>query len=208
MTDCDPLRLFLHWEGLVRLATEPYVSPLPSNLQNLYMHLTNYAINKEHANFEYNQCAGDFFAGHKRSFQALLEHLHAAGTDTDKLWGQICNIVAKVVCMIQPWLAQLYRSVQISDGSNRMCFQLLGFDVLFDHTLRPFLLEVNQAPSFTCDTPLDSFVREAVVRDTLQLLGLRNGNRERHLSEMHHRFIERSKFKASSSSELFPSLST
>lgn len=42
----NPLRLFLYKEGLARFATEEYVSPSGSNLENLYMHLTNYAINK------------------------------------------------------------------------------------------------------------------------------------------------------------------
>jgi tubulin polyglutamylase TTLL6/13 len=36
-----------------------------------------------------------------------------------------------------------------------MCFELLGFDVILDSNLKPFLLEVNHAPSFATDSPLD-----------------------------------------------------
>lgn len=32
-----------------------YSCPTKENLQNTYMHLTNYAINKENANFMYNE---------------------------------------------------------------------------------------------------------------------------------------------------------
>jgi tubulin polyglutamylase TTLL6/13 len=37
-----------------------------------------------------------------------------------------------------------------------MCFEILGFDVLIDKNGTPWLLEVNHAPSFNCDTALDA----------------------------------------------------
>ena len=42
----DPLRIYFYKEGLARLATVDYQTPNSKNLGNLYMHLTNYAINK------------------------------------------------------------------------------------------------------------------------------------------------------------------
>lgn len=47
----NPLRLFMYKEGLVRLATDEYVRPTDQNMKNLYMHLTNYAINKNSGKF-------------------------------------------------------------------------------------------------------------------------------------------------------------
>jgi tubulin polyglutamylase TTLL6/13 len=47
----NPLRIFMYQEGLVRLATEKYEKPQDDNLKNLYMHLTNYAINKHSSKF-------------------------------------------------------------------------------------------------------------------------------------------------------------
>ena len=43
----EPLKIFLYKEGLARFATEPFKKPKNNNLDNLFMHLTNYAINKK-----------------------------------------------------------------------------------------------------------------------------------------------------------------
>ena len=51
ITSVIPLRIFIYKEGIARFATQEYVAPLGSNLNNLCMHLTNYAINKESEDF-------------------------------------------------------------------------------------------------------------------------------------------------------------
>lgn len=51
-----------------------------------------------------------------------------------------------------------------------MCFELLGFDIIIDNKLKPWLLEVNHTPSFVTDTPLDSFIKKNAIRDSLKLM--------------------------------------
>ena len=43
---------------------------------------------------------------------------------------------------------------------------------MLDHTLKPQLLEVNQSPSFTTDSPLDYKIKKALISDTIKLLNL------------------------------------
>ena len=47
-----PLRMYLFHDGLVRMCTEVYVKPTKQNIQNVCMHLTNYAVNKHNSNFQ------------------------------------------------------------------------------------------------------------------------------------------------------------
>jgi len=47
----SPLRVYIYKDGLARFATEKYEKPSEKNTNNLFMHLTNYAINKESENF-------------------------------------------------------------------------------------------------------------------------------------------------------------
>jgi D-alanine-D-alanine ligase-like ATP-grasp enzyme len=54
---------------------------------------------------------------------------------------------------------------------------VLGFDVLIDEDAKPWLLEVNQAPSFNTDSDLDYNVKKGVMLDTFRLLGLSKANR-------------------------------
>jgi tubulin polyglutamylase TTLL6/13 len=45
------MRIYIHEKGIARFATEPYVAPKPSNIDNMFIHLTNYAINKFNSAF-------------------------------------------------------------------------------------------------------------------------------------------------------------
>ena len=51
------------------------------------------------------------------------------------------------------------------------------FDVMLDHKLKPWLIEVNHTPSFTTDTPFDRHIKKSVIRDTLNLMNISIKNR-------------------------------
>lgn len=87
ITSVFPLRVFIYEEGLARFATSEYTPPIGSNLKNLYMHLTNYAINKDADNFEQNKGADD--RGHKRSLTSIFKHIdEQAKSDPEMLTGE------------------------------------------------------------------------------------------------------------------------
>jgi len=54
----DPVEAYLCEEGLGRFATSNYVQPNPYNMKNMFVHLTNYSLNKQSEN--YVACSDDF----------------------------------------------------------------------------------------------------------------------------------------------------
>lgn len=133
------------------------------------MHLTNYAINKNSENFIFNEDASDDDIGHKRSLSFTWRYLREQGHDVDKLIKDIHGIIIKTLCSVQPMLSHIYRSCQPEDHGNSMAFEILGFDIMIDRHVRPFLIEVNHSPSFTADTPLDKKIKKTLVSDTIRL---------------------------------------
>lgn len=68
------------------------------------------------------------------------------------------------------------------------CFEILGFDVLIDSDLKPWLLEVNLSPSLACDSPLDHTIKSTLVSDTFNLIGVRRFDRKKEsLNKIKHR---------------------
>jgi tubulin polyglutamylase TTLL6/13 len=112
VTSCSPLRVYIFKDGLVRMCTADYVTPNADNLEQRFMHLTNYAVNKHSNNFEVNKGDDTGGKGSKRSlkwfFAWLKEKFPSDRVDT--LWEQIGDICLKAILSVQPTLAQEYRS--------------------------------------------------------------------------------------------------
>jgi tubulin polyglutamylase TTLL6/13 len=48
----------------------------------------------------------------------------------------------------------------------------LGFDVMLDKNLKPYLIEVNHAPSLATESAFDLNVKKRLVEDTIRILNL------------------------------------
>lgn len=91
---------------------------------------------------------------------------------------EIKDIVVKTVAVGQPYMDHIYRVCQPECIDNSMCFQILGFDIMLDKNFRPWLVEVNQSPSFTTDSPLDYEVKKHVLVDAFKMLNVNHERRE------------------------------
>ena len=171
VSGCDPLRIYVHKEGLVRLCCTPWAGSADgSNIGDSTMHLTNYAINVKSASFRENADPDDIHDGHKRSMSRLFVYLEEQGHDVAVLTGKIDDLIVKTLIAVQPSVAHVNFSCQPEDIRNEQSFEILGFDVLLDHKLTPWLLEVNHAPSFGTDSELDRRVKLQVLEDSFKLL--------------------------------------
>lgn len=73
ISSVHPLRLYVYEDGLARFATEPY--RIDQVKGNRFVHLTNYAVNKENPNFKPNSDPSVDHIGSKWSLLALKEYL-------------------------------------------------------------------------------------------------------------------------------------
>ena len=79
---------------------------------------------------------------------------------------------------------------------------MLGFDILIDAELKPWLLEVNHTPSFSTDTPLDRKIKKNLISDTIKLLNLSYEDKIRFINkrreEQRNRVLTGKNYKLSS----------
>ncbi|CDW80207.1 tubulin-tyrosine ligase family protein [Stylonychia lemnae] len=186
VTQVEPtLNCFIYGDGLARFATDEYNSA-PVNNSNLFMHLTNYAINKNSDKFAENE--QDF----KKRLVEIYDLFKEEGHNIEELKSTIKDMIIKTLMSIQPQLAHNYKSCTPSHAEFRSCFELLGFDILIDKKLKPWLLEVNHAPSFNDDTEVDKIVKTNLITDTFRLLDVSLQNKQRILNNEKKQVAKRS----------------
>ncbi|XP_033619003.1 tubulin polyglutamylase TTLL6 [Fukomys damarensis] len=182
VTSCDPLRVFVYNEGLARFATTSYSQPCADNLDDICMHLTNYSINKHSSNF-----IQDAHSGSKRKLSAFNVYMESQGYDVPRIWRAIEDLIVKTLIAAHPVIKHNYQSCFPNHTLNSACFEILGFDILLDCELKPWLLEVNHSPSFSTDTQLDKEVKDRLLYDTLVLINLGSCDKKRVLEEERQR---------------------
>uniref|UniRef100_A0A7S4KQR7 Uncharacterized protein n=1 Tax=Guillardia theta TaxID=55529 RepID=A0A7S4KQR7_GUITH len=180
VTCCDPLRIYLYKDGLVRFCTEPYEIANQANKDWHYMHLTNYSLNKNNTlRFLESKDPQDAKQGSKRRLSIFFEHLREGGHDVDALWLRLEELTVKALIAVQPLLAHFHQMCRPSDKFGDRSFELLGMDVLVDRNLKPWLLEFNHSPSFHCEHVVDQLVKEPLVSDTFRILNAKLEYRKR-----------------------------
>ncbi|XP_021069123.1 tubulin polyglutamylase TTLL6 [Mus pahari] len=182
VTSCDPLRVFVYNEGLARFATTSYSHPNLDNLDEICMHLTNYSINKHSSNF-----VQDAFSGSKRKLSTFNSYMKTHGYDVEQIWRGIEDVIIKTLISAHPVIKHNYHTCFPSHTLNSACFEILGFDILLDRKLKPWLLEVNHSPSFSTDSKLDKEVKDSLLYDALVLINLGNCDKKKVLEEERQR---------------------
>ncbi|XP_017092158.2 tubulin polyglutamylase TTLL13 isoform X1 [Drosophila bipectinata] len=167
ITSVDPLRIFVYNEGLARFATNKYVEPTPGNSTDLYMHLTNYSVNKRNSHYEL--CDNDD-CGSKRKLSAINNWMRRHNYDVEEFWTNVDDVIIKTVLSAWPVLKHNYHACFPGHDKIQACFEILGFDILVDWKLKPYILEVNHSPSFHTNEQVDREVKRPLIRDTLNLV--------------------------------------
>ena len=77
-----------------------------------YMHLTNYAINKNNPKFIFNQSTKNMNIGHKRSLSTIYTILEKMGHNIPKLKLRINDLIIKTFITGVPLIGHQYKYCQ------------------------------------------------------------------------------------------------
>ncbi|CAD8067487.1 unnamed protein product [Paramecium sonneborni] len=161
-TSYSPLTLYLYRTGFARFTHHRYDN---EDITNTYVHLTNVAIQKTSENY-------DEKLGGKWDLQKLKLFLMTK-------YGQ--DKVQECFYNVQQLMIKSLLAVQKIILNDKHCFELYGFDILFDSQLKPWLLEVNASPSMTSNTPIDFELKCGLLDDVFTIIDLEKiltGNEE------------------------------
>ncbi len=176
-----PLKIYLYYNGLVRFATEDYVK---NNFDNIFIHLTNYSINKQNPNYknnlkdnkeisEFEEIEEDNEQYDDSSKWSLVEYRNyfkKEGKENifEKIWDQIKDVVIKTMINV----TEVNSRDLSGNKNNNNIFELYGFDIFVDDKFKVWLLEVNVNPSLHCNSPLDLSIKTELMADLFNLIGI------------------------------------
>jgi len=154
----NPLKAYLHREGFARFTAARYSSS-KDDLSNSYIHLTNHAIQKKDTNYDPTVCDLKWpISGLKRHL--ISKHGEARANEC---FTEIRNL-----------LINSLRAVAHVIINDRHCFELYGYDIMLDASLKPVLIEVNASPSMSADSETDRQLKSALLDDVFNVIDMEN----------------------------------
>lgn len=156
VTSFNPLKIYIYSDGLVRFASVKYKDDI-SYLNDRFMHLTNYSINKSNSTYT-----------EKWPLKALWSYLEQEHVNVSMIWANVKDIVVKTMIAGESNITPLTR---LNTSSRYCCYELFGFDILLDENLKPWLLEVNISPSLKSSSGLDSAIKGPLIQSVFNIVG-------------------------------------
>ena len=148
------MEAYIFKEGHLKATSYEY----DSQSKNSFIHLTNYSVQKYSENFS------KFEYGNEISFSEFEESLlkdYGIEKNVKK------DIYPKLIEIIKISLDAV--KDKINDLNRRGCYELLGYDFMFDENINPFLIEINTNPGLEISSPLISQLVPRMVDDCFRL---------------------------------------
>jgi len=153
VTSYSPLTVYIYRAGFCRFSGYRY-NTHAKNLGDTYVHLTNAAIQKTAPGYD----AGAGCKWPLRNYKMYLIAKYGLQA-TDRMFNAVEELAINSLFSVQ--------KVMIND---KHCFEMYGYDILIDDTLKPWLIEVNASPSISADTIQDYELKFGLLDDVYNVL--------------------------------------
>lgn len=119
-------------------------------------------------------------------------HSDSGGSKTSLMYiwrrlGEMGHSIPKLVASIGDVCLSSLVGVEHAIPHQPNAFHVFGFDVILDHSLRPWLLEVNSAPALALSSDLDERIKVSLLQDTISLVSPPRFDRRALLSVLERR---------------------
>lgn len=150
----QPLKIYVYREGVARFCSQT------ADANNMFSQLTNTAVNRHNPSADMSSIT--------QRISTVFGELEKEGANISELWKRIDRTIVLSVIAIHNFITKEAHNACPSCGLPR-CFQLLGFDVLLDRELNPYLLEVNYRPSLEFDTEDEKQLKVEMLSSLMQI---------------------------------------
>lgn len=137
------LTAYIYTDGFGRFAMKKY--SFDGRGDDLGVHLTNASLARKEGCFS--------------SKWRLHEVFDALPEERSVLWFRIVDVVLRSLVAVEDVM-----------DPHECCFELFGYDILLDASLKPWLLEVNASPMMQLDTAVDEEVKIPLIEDTIRVV--------------------------------------
>ena len=168
ITSILPLKLYLYNEGLVRISSEKYDY---NNLTKLSSYLTNIALNiKNEKKYIYPNNISNIEDSNLWNFDVFQNYCEKKGYNYTEIFEKVKDIFIKLVLSIRKKTINYIKKINLHSSNF---YHLIGFDIILDNNLKPYLLETNRRTSLRNDNEAEKYNAYNMIADTLNLIGLR-----------------------------------
>lgn len=165
-----PLKLYLYNEGLVRLASEKY-NFSASVPHNKYSFLTNLFINKKNKKkFIYPKNMKNMEDSNLWNLDTFQKYCARNNINYEKLYSEVGDIFIKMMITVRE---KIMDNIEKTNLQYSNFYHLIGFDIILDENLKPYLLETNRRCGFRNDNDAEKYYTYNIIADTLNIIGLR-----------------------------------
>lgn len=150
-----PLRIYVYRDGIARFCSEK------AEAHTIYSELTNTAINKKNPNTSLSHII--------HTVSEVFSFYKSKDLDIDLLWERIDETIVLTILSVYKIIDEETMKHCPPTSLYSRAFQILGFDIILDKRLKPYVLEVNYRPSLETCTDDERILKEDMLRSAMKI---------------------------------------